>query len=205
MTQVQGLNFSYGKKKVFENLSVTIPGPFSIVKGPSGCGKTTLLKLLSGNLTPAGSKTELIPLTKKSLILQEDALFPWMTGMQNIQKIVNVSEEDIRKHPLYERISPFIDRYAYQMSYGQRRLIELFRIILFKPQLLCLDEPFNFLDPTNRKFMMNYLLNEVAPHTTIIMTTHYSEDTTGLNLPTHYFDGHFPVTKLLNEHEFKQL
>ncbi|MES2215780.1 MAG: ATP-binding cassette domain-containing protein [Patescibacteria group bacterium] len=205
MTPIQGLTFSYGKKKIFENLDVEIRDKFSIIKGPSGCGKTTLLKLLTGNLIPFNSDKELVPLTKKSLIVQEDALFPWMTGIENIKKIVNVTEEEITTHPLYQKISPYINQYAYQMSYGQRRMIELFRVILFKPKLLCLDEPFNFLDPTNRKLMIEYILNEVTPHTTVVMTTHYSEDTTGFNLPTLYFDGQFPVTRLLTEHEFKKL
>lgn len=205
MITVQNLTFSYGKKKVFSNLTLATEDRFLVIKGPSGCGKTTLLKLLTGNLVVPVESKGLQSEIKKSLILQEDALFPWMTGMNNILKMINISEEDVTKHPLYARVSSFIQQYAYQMSYGQRRMIELFRVILFKPGLLCLDEPFNFLDPTNRKFMIDYILKEVVPHTTVIMTTHYSEDTTGLNLPTLYFDGQFPVTKLLNEHEFKQL
>jgi ABC-type multidrug transport system ATPase subunit len=90
------------------------------------------------------------------------------------------------------------------MSYGQRRIIELFRVILLKPKLLCLDEPFNFLDYKNRKQIMDFLLTEdFQKETKVVMSTHYTEDTSNLNLETYYFDGNLPVKKLLNEVEFK--
>lgn len=202
MLHIQGLTFSYENKPIFKDLAISSDAKFLILKGPSGCGKTTLLKLLTENLP---LKDKLISATKKSLIVQEDALYPWKTGMENITKIIGVSEEQVKKHALYDRVSPYIHQYAYQMSYGQRRMIELFRVILYKPEFLCLDEPFNFLDPANRKIMLEYIVKEVVPHATVVMTTHYSEDTSGLNLPTLYFDGNFPVKKLLTEHEFKQL
>ena len=204
MIRVHELTFSYGKKKIFEGFNLASEANFLIIKGPSGCGKTTLLKLLTDNLE-LGKQEVLLDVAKKSLILQEDALFPWMTGIENILKITGLSESEVKNHVLYNRLSPFIEQYAYQMSYGQRRMVELFRVVLFKPDLLCLDEPFNFLDPINRKIFLDYLLQEIAPKTKIVMTTHYNEDTTGLNLPTLYFDGQFPVKKLLSEHEFKNL
>jgi len=204
MIEVKSLTFSYGKKEIFGNLNFSSGSDICVIKGPSGCGKTTLLKLLTNNLKP-DSASNLPNKTKKSLILQEDALYPWMTGTENILKVINVTKKDIVDHPLYQKLVPFIDQYAYQMSYGQRRMVELFRVILYKPDLLCLDEPFNFLDPTNRKIILDYILNEIAPTATIIMSTHYNEDTSGLNLPTLYFDGQFPVRRLLTEDEFKKL
>jgi NitT/TauT family transport system ATP-binding protein len=204
MIEAKPLTFSYGKKKIFDNLDFSCTGNVCIIKGPSGCGKTTLLKLLTDNLKPE-SASKLPDETKKSLVLQEDALYPWMTGTENIFKVISVTEKDVLDHPLYQKLLPFINQYAYQMSFGQRRMVELFRVILYKPDLLCLDEPFNFLDPTNRKMMLDYILKEVAPTTTIVMSTHYNEDTSGLNLPTLYFDGQFPVRRLLIENEFKKL
>jgi len=204
MISIRDLTFSYGNKKIFENLNMLNDASFLIIKGPSGCGKTTLLKLLTDNLLPK-SVTELPKASRKSLILQEDALFPWMTGTENITKVLDITEKEITEHPLYQKVSTYISQYAYQMSYGQRRMIELFRVILFKPDFLCLDEPFNFLDPVNRRFFLEYLVKEAAKTTTIVMTTHYSEDTTGIHLPTLYFHGQYPINKLLNEHEFKNL
>lgn len=206
MIDIQKLTFSYkNKNSIFKDFNFAPQSRFTIIKGPSGCGKTTLLKLLTGDLHPQ-SAVGLPNAEKKALILQEDALFPWMTGMQNILKIVPVSEEVVKAHSLYQHIASYIERPAHEMSYGQRRMIELFRVILYKPTLLALDEPFNFLDPKNRKHFLDYLLLESGnlSESTIVMSTHYSEDTSGLGLESFYFDGAFPVTKLLTEHEFQE-
>jgi len=205
MVNIRGLTFSYENKPIFENFDADISTGFAVIKGPSGCGKTTLLKLLTGNLIPKGTvKSD--EFKKNTLILQEDALFPWMTGMDNILKILSITEDEVKKHPLYKHVESFIRQRAYEMSFGQRRMIELFRAFLYKPDFLCLDEPFNFLDPVNRKRMLDFILpaSGFLPNTTIIMSTHYSEDTSGLGLETYYFDGNFPVRKLLTEAEFKK-
>ena len=205
MVKVKSLTFSYENKPIFDDFEIDIATKFAVIKGPSGCGKTTLLKLLSGNLVTKNGIASL-EFKKKSMILQEDALFPWMTGMQNILKILPVTEEEVRKHPLFKHIESFVGQRAYEMSFGQRRMVELFRVFLYKPDFLCLDEPFNFLDPVNRKRMLDFILpaSSSLPDTTIVMSTHYSEDTSGLGLETYYFDGNFPVRRLQTEDEFKK-
>lgn len=189
---------------MFENFGIAFQSSFAVLKGPSGCGKTTLLKLLTGILI-ANEMVALPPVARTTLILQEDALFPWMTGIRNILNILPIAERELLQHPLYKHVAPFIGQMAYQMSFGQRRMIELLRAFLYKPDVLCLDEPFNFLDPTNRKRMLDFILpaNGFLPDTTIIMSTHYREDTSGLGLETYYFDGDFSVKRLLTESEFK--
>lgn len=206
MISIRGLSFSYGETPIFEALHFSSTTRFVVIKGPSGSGKTTLLKLLTGNLQPTDIVQYSVPdFEKKSLLLQEDALFLWMTGVENILSIPSLSMEAARAHPLFPHVAPYIERYAYEMSYGQRRIIELFRAILYKPDLLCLDEPFNFLDPRNRKYFLDYFLSSDGSlsESTIVMSTHYTEDTTGLALETAYVTGAFPMNKLLTEKEFK--
>jgi ABC-type molybdenum transport system ATPase subunit/photorepair protein PhrA len=87
------------------------------------------------------------------------------------------------------------------MSYGQRRLIELFRAILLKPSLLCLDEPFNYLDEGSRQFVSKILfspqyLEDIAR---IVMTTHYESDflnVRGIEYSLYHFNGKFPYAQL---------
>jgi len=206
MIAIQELSFSYGKNPIFEGLDFSSATRFVVIKGPSGSGKTTLLKLLTGNLGSTSANRNPTPgFKKKTLILQEDALFPWMTGMENILQMLPISEASVKAHSLFAYVAPYVDRYAYEMSYGQRRMVELFRAILYAPDLLCLDEPFNFLDPRNRKYFLDYLLSEDGSlsHATIVMSTHYTEDTTGLALETAYVTGEFPMKRLLTESEFK--
>lgn len=49
--EIKNLSFSYGDKKVLEDISFSIDfGEKVIIIGPNGCGKTTLLRIISGYL-----------------------------------------------------------------------------------------------------------------------------------------------------------
>lgn len=174
---IKDLHFAYENLLLFESFDFKSDHNFIIIQGFSGCGKSTLLKIITNNLEPR--KVQFItPFEKNCLILQEDALFPWLDGFQNIIKFVDTSIEEIKEHKLFKHIETFITKKAYEMSFGQRRLIELFRAILYKPNILCLDEPFNYLDHKSRLLLSDVLFKDgfVSDNCRIIMTTHYSSD-----------------------------
>lgn len=201
--EIRNLSFSYGPKEVFRGLSLSSDSKFIVLKGPSGCGKTTLLKLISGNLQP-DSFDKMPEYEKTCMIIQEDALLPWISGLKNIVKICKVTREEVTEHPMFKHVEPFINQKACNMSYGQRRLIELLRALLSKPDLLCLDEPFNFLDPVSRQKVTS-LLSPTGSHlhgTTVLMSTHYNEDMSEFAPDTFFFDGLLPVRSLSERYEF---
>lgn len=201
--KIEGLCFSYPKAQIFSNFNFKSDSDFIILKGPSGCGKTTLLKLLSSNLHPDNCETLEVP-SKVCMIIQEDSLFPWLTGMDNIRQVIHIETQEILSSPIVEHIKPFIGKKAFEMSYGQRRLIELLRAILFKPDLLCLDEPFNFLDPISRSLVMHFLNSKNGFNTAkVIMSTHYNERILDLPSETFYFDGKFPISQLNTNNVFE--
>ena len=54
---IQNLTFSRGERKIFDDLTLSIPaGKVTTIMGPSGTGKTTLLKLIAGQLHPEAGK-----------------------------------------------------------------------------------------------------------------------------------------------------
>jgi ABC-type multidrug transport system ATPase subunit len=193
---VQGLSYSYKKLRVFDNLSFAAERATVILRGPSGCGKTTLLKILSGNVQP--DKVLSMPQHGNScLVLQEDSLLPWLTGTQNITLFAGVSLDKVRNHPMYELIANFIGQKACRMSYGQRRLIELFRAIIYRPKYLYLDEPFNFLDEKRIELVLPFLQGEFMSDTCLTLSNHHREDLSRLGAATVFsFDGSFPVCHL---------
>jgi ABC-type multidrug transport system ATPase subunit len=193
---VEGLSYSYKKLKVFDNLSFAAEKSTVILRGPSGCGKTTLLKLLSGNVQ--ADRVLSMPTSENScLVLQEDSLLPWLTGTQNIVLFAGVSLEKVRQHPMYEMIANFVGQKACRLSYGQRRLIELFRAIIYRPKYLYLDEPFNFLDEKRIELILPFLQGEFMSDTCLTLSNHHREDLSRLGAATVYsFDGCFPVTQL---------
>ena len=193
---IRGLSFSYRNTKVFDSFSFTTSDRIVVLRGPSGCGKTTLLKILSRNLIP-DHVVEISAPQKTLMLVQEDALAPWLTGIDNISRFTGVARADVEGHPAFMHIRPFLYRRACEMSYGQRRLIELTRATLIVPSLLCLDEPFNFLDPRSRRIFTEILLNDaLLPDTQIMITSHYLEDFEAQKITQFEFDGDLPVSQL---------
>lgn len=194
--EIARLYYAYKGLEVFSNFSLQADSPTIILRGPSGCGKTTLLKILSGNLI-ADKFTTMPPTKNACLVLQEDSLFPWLTGIENICVLTRKKPVQFSNHPMYKLISPFVNRKACQMSYGQRRLVELFRAIIFRPRYLYLDEPFNFLDEKRMGLILPFLQGEFMAGINLTMTNHHKDDLELIkSANVFHFDGEFPVSKI---------
>ncbi|WP_234672443.1 ATP-binding cassette domain-containing protein [Dyadobacter sp. CY261] len=186
---------------MFKDFNFASNAQYIVFQGRSGCGKSTLLKLLSGNLWHELGTMDLNSLQTPCLILQEDSLFPWLNGYSNIALVTGKSKDEIKSHILFPELQGFLDKKAYEMSFGQRRIIELFRAMLFEPEILYLDEPFNYLDEHSRSLIARILFSkDLLPKTkTIILTTHYDSDIELLRhqkYEVYHFSGVMPYAKL---------
>ncbi|MBN8707226.1 MAG: ATP-binding cassette domain-containing protein [Bacteroidetes bacterium] len=196
--QITGLTFSYEKFLVFDDFNFESSEPIIAFKGPSGCGKTTLLKIISQNLTP--EKKSVVQYSKSTyFVIQEDSLFPWLTGEENILKFLDTDKKKIQSQKLFPFVESFLFKKASEMSYGQRRMIELFRALIFKPDLLLLDEPFNFMDKKSRCVFTSEIISLLESRTKVILTSHYNEDISDLKPTVYYFNNSFPVRELSTE------
>ncbi|MBS1504256.1 MAG: ATP-binding cassette domain-containing protein [Bacteroidetes bacterium] len=202
MIKIQDMTFAYRDNVIYRNFSFLTESPFVVLKGPSGCGKTTLLKLISGNLIPLEGQID-AP-ARAVMVLQEDALFSWLTGIENISEVIGISKEKIEDHSFFDHLKSFIFRKASQMSYGQRRMVELFRALLYNPDLLCLDEPFNFLDIRSRNIIAALLKTATAgPNKMkIIMASHYQDELMDQFPEVYYYDGLSPINHLFSQNPF---
>ncbi len=167
--------------------------------GASGCGKSMTLRCISGIITPdegrivvngevlfdSEKNINLPPQQRRvGLLFQNYALFPNMTVEQNImtgmnqldltkeQKKAN-TEEVIRKFYLdgLEKHKPA------QLSGGQQQRVALARIMVSKPRILMLDEPFSALDSYLRRELEQELMKVIAEYegTTIIVSHNRDE------------------------------
>ncbi len=125
--------------------------------GPSGCGKSSILNLISGLDKDYTGCININKNIKIAYMLQEDALFPWLTIMDNVLlplKIKNNLTKDnieyaknlLKKYDLYE----FKDKYPSFLSGGMKQRVALIRTLTLKPDILLLDEPFSALDYQTR-------------------------------------------------------
>lgn len=194
---VRNLSFSYGGCLIFESANIELDPGINVIMGPSGCGKTTLLKILSGVLQPDNVNAE-FPSVDSLLVLQEDSLIPWLNGWENFEVFLGRELFDargFRDHRLFAITEEFIDKSAWQMSYGERRTIELVRALLFSPTFLCLDEPLNFIDPDRRTTLTQALFAERKNKLTLISTHEWNDFSPHLS-HCYFFDGKFPVSSL---------
>lgn len=196
----KGLNFSYNGFPIFNDFNFECNSSLILLMGPSGCGKTTFLKIISKSLNE-GVTYEIFEAPDKSyLVLQDDALCPWLTGINNITKFIRIDLASLSEIPLFKHTESFIYKKACNMSFGQRRMIELLRAFAFKPRLLLLDEPFNYLDIESRKIVSSELLNLISnQNTKVILSSHYNEDFELLKPQIFYFPDYKPISKLNDE------
>jgi len=140
-------------------------GEYLGVLGASGCGKSMTLKCIAGVETPdegqivlngkvlfdSKRKINLKPQERNvGYMIQNYALFPHMTVEENIGTGLACSKkEKIQK--IGEMIESFHlqgleKKYPNQLSGGQQQRVALARSIVYKPDVLLLDEPFSALD-----------------------------------------------------------
>ena len=165
-------------------------GELICILGRSGCGKSTLLKMLAGFLAPSSGEILLNgkPVTNpgadRCVVFQEDTLFPWLTVRENIAFGLKGRRKDKKK--LKEEVDRFIalvgltefrDYLPREISGGMKQRVALARVLILKPQILLMDEPFASLDAQTREEMQSLLLSlwKEFSHTIIFVTHDVNE------------------------------
>ena len=151
------------------------------VVGESGSGKTTLLNAIAGYIDYSGSilwnnqALENSPPWKINFryLNQRLYLFPHKTVRGNLI-LANPSSFDDEQQTLLSdlKIEHLINRYPHQLSGGEQQRVALARALIYRPDLLLLDEPFSSLDWSLRKDIWKVLKNliEGGEITTILVT-----------------------------------
>ncbi len=166
--------------------------------GASGCGKSMTLKCLAGIEKPDRGHIELdgtvlfdsekkidLPPQKREVgyLFQNYALFPNMTVRQNIlcglvrEKDRTEKERRVREMLELFSLEGLEDHKPSQLSGGQQQRTALARMLVSRPKLLMLDEPFSALDAHLRdslKIEVRDLLREYGRP--VLMVTHSRDE-----------------------------
>ena len=168
-------------------------GEFLVLLGPSGCGKTTTLRMIAGFIEPSSGSVRLgdddvtrLPPWKRNtgLVFQSYALFPHLTVAQNVafgleMRKVAKPEADKRVAEALElvRLGHLGDRLPRQLSGGQQQRVALARALVFRPDVLLLDEPLSNLDAKLRQEVRVEIRKlQQALSLTTVMVTHDQEE-----------------------------
>jgi putative spermidine/putrescine transport system ATP-binding protein len=153
----------FGDVIAVEEVSLQIGGgEYIVLLGPSGCGKTTILRMIGGHEHPTSGDVLLdgqslvgVPAAKRptTTVFQHFALFPHKNVLGNVEfglRMQGMSKEERRRRALdmveLVGLSEMRFRRPVELSGGQQQRVALARVLVTKPKVLLLDEPFGDLD-----------------------------------------------------------
>ena len=169
-------------------VSFAVPrGEFVSIIGPSGCGKSTLLRIIAGLVDPdPGAEVEVMGRRQHAVsedvgvVFQTHNMLPWETVEENLRLAAEVrkldrSEIASRVDALLGvlKLEKFRRHYPHELSGGMRQRAALGQILVLRPQILLLDEPFGALDALTRDQLNVELLRLWQEmRQTVVLVTH---------------------------------
>jgi putative spermidine/putrescine transport system ATP-binding protein len=189
----------YGPIHAVDRISLRVEtGEYATILGPSGSGKTTMLSLIAGIAAPTsgailigGRDVTYLPAAARNvgLVFQSYALFPHMTVFDNVafpMRVRRTRREELRRRVdealALVRLEAFAGRKPHQLSGGQQQRVALARAVVFKPDILLLDEPLGALDRKLREEVrgeIHQLQRRLG--ITTIMVTHDQDEALSLS------------------------
>ena len=164
---VQNLQKSFKKRQVVKSFSLEIEsGEVIGLLGPNGAGKTTSFYMIvgliaadAGSVMLDGQELRHLPIHERprlgvGYLPQEASIFRKMTVEQNIRAILEISMKDksridaeLEKLLADLNIERLRNNPAPSLSGGERRRVEIARVLAMQPRFILLDEPFAGVDP----------------------------------------------------------
>ena len=164
---VAGLQKQFKSRQVVKNVSLDInSGEVVGLLGPNGAGKTTSFYMIvgiiaadDGSIVLDGQEMRHLPIHVRAqrglgYLPQEASIFRKMTVRENIQAILEISGHN--KQEIAAEVNRLLDDLnighikdtpAVALSGGERRRVEIARVLATKPRFILLDEPFAGVDP----------------------------------------------------------
>ncbi len=180
----KGIKKSYDSCCALTDASIELPaGSITGLIGPNGAGKSTLLRILagldkpdSGEILFSSSKPDR---NKIGMAPQEIALYPTLTGMENIWffgRLFGQSHHHCAALLETVGLKPKANARVSTYSGGMQRRLNLAVSLVGNPDVLLLDEPMAGVDPTSRQALRVFLRSLADKGLAILLATHLLED-----------------------------
>lgn len=195
---VRHVHARYGKCEVLSGVSLRVPaGEWFCLLGPNGVGKSTLLRCISGALTPtagdlfvAGHSAITEPLAAKQRLgyaCAPEQLPGLLTGRQCLEvyaqaKGLRQISDDVLALARELRFEGYFDSFVDTYSLGTRQKLCILLALLGEPTLIVLDEAFNGLDPASALLVKHHLQHRLTGGCAVLLATH------SLDIVEHYAD-----------------
>jgi heme exporter protein A len=188
MVAASGLRKRFGSALVLDDLNLAVrPGECVALLGGNGAGKTTLLRILATLLRPTAGSLRIGGVDALSrpeaarpfisMVGHGSYIYEDLTALENLRFWAALAGQDstpARLRAALEAVSldAVAGERARTFSAGMKRRLGLARVLLARPQLLLLDEPFNGLDRQGRKWLQQLVMGLRDTGTAIVFATH---------------------------------
>ncbi len=181
-------------KVILDDISLYVnAGEIVGLLGPNGAGKTScfysivgLVKPDHGTITLNGNNISTLPIHKRArmglaYLLQEKSIFSDLTAQDNVKailEIVNPKNSDSKNTKtaltILEElgIGYLANSNATELSGGERRRVEIARLLASSPSFILMDEPFAAVAPIAIKELQEIIFNLKNRNIGIIITDH---------------------------------
>lgn len=186
LVEIKELGKCYGKKKVMNNLSLSLEsGRIVGILGPNGSGKSTLIKMMAGVLKPTSGQITingyLVGVNTKKIV----SYLPERTYLNPSMKVKEAVDyfadfyEDFSKQKALDMLEKFgineQDKIK-SLSKGTREKVQIVLVMSREAKLYLLDEPMGGVDPAAREYILRTIISNYNEDATVVITTHLISD-----------------------------
>lgn len=195
--KAENLVKKYGKKTVVNSLTIEINQSEIVgLLGPNGSGKSTTFNMIMGFIKPDNGKITLnsiditnMPVYERAklgigYLAQEPTVFRDLTVEENI--MVALESRNITKKEMIQKIDRLLDEFsisnirkqkASTLSGGEKRRVEVARVMALEPSIILLDEPFVGIDPITISDLKNIIIKLSQKNISILISDHNVRET----------------------------
>ena len=169
MISIRDVRKSYGGIRALSgcDLEIAQPGIYGLI-GPNGAGKTTLFDVMTGVTEPDAGRVSIdgrdvtgwpahrLAKAGVARTFQECRVFPEFTCLDNLL-FRNSNVEEARRLLQLVNLDKYAGEPAANLSFGQRRLLEIVGTFMGRPRVLLLDEPASGVNPALLELLLQFI------------------------------------------------
>ena len=186
LLSVENLVKCYGSSPALNGINLSIEaGKIIGLLGPNGSGKTTLIKIINGLLTPTSGRVLINGMepgveTKKIVAYLPDNNY--LNSYMTVGQIVRYFQDfyaDFRTdlaHKMLNQLGIDLDKKLKTLSKGNKEKVSLILTMSRNARLYVLDEPIAGVDPAARDYVIQTIINNYSPDSSVLISTHLISD-----------------------------
>ena len=184
--EIENLTKAVGTKVALDGVTLSLEkGQIVGLLGPNGSGKTTMIKILTGLLTPNSGEVRINGMkpgveTKEVVAYLPDrnALPDYMTSEQLIRMysdfFVDFNKEKAER--MLGELGVDMKQEMRRMSKGTKEKLQLCLVMAREADVYLLDEPIGGVDPATRDYILKTIISNYNEEAVVVISTHLIQD-----------------------------